>query len=315
MKVLLTGYAGFLGRHIAGDLAAKGWQVRVIMHSMAVRRRDFNPGFEILWGDISDPKTIGKAVEGVDAVVHSAWVWPHSVGTNDSLNADIVGRLWDRAIASGVSKFVFISSVAVYGMQKRNGLIDETQSPTSGQGLEPPYPRHKVEAENVLLERSRTQQQMKLAILRPGILIDDVKGPARMLGTIALGFGNGRNHLPYICASDIADAIVRWLELGKESAIYNVTPSRSIPAREWYRRWATARNKEVRPLFVRPFVMLGAGLGITMLKRVLGKKASMLGFKYAMSSATRNLRYSNERLKRDLGWQDTETTKYFSEGA
>jgi len=318
MKVLLTGYAGFLGRHIAGVLAAKGWSVRVIMHSLAVRKRDFNKDFEIVWGDLADPKTIERAVKGVDAIVHSAWVWPHSTGGNDSINTDIAKKMWEQGVAAGVKKLVFLSSVAVYGMAKRNSPIDEGQPVASGKDLEPPYPRHKVEAEQYLLEQSRSQSAMKLAILRPGVLIDDVKGPARMISlgktTLALGFGTGRNSLPYISARDVADAIIRWLESGKANVVYNVTPSKSITSREWYKRWGASRNLTPRPFFVRPFVILGAGFGITMLKRVMGKKGSMLGFKYAMASATRNLRYSNERLKSDLGWEDKDTMKYLSNG-
>jgi nucleoside-diphosphate-sugar epimerase len=129
---------------------------------------------------------------------------------------------------------------------------------------------------------------------------------------LALGFGNGRNSLPFVSARDVAAAIVKWLEVGKENGVYNVTPTQSVPSREWYRRWGMVHNIAGKPFFIRPFVILGAGLGITLLKRVLGKKGSMLGFRYSMASATRNLRYSNERLKKELGWNDSDTMKYFA---
>jgi nucleoside-diphosphate-sugar epimerase len=194
-------------------------------------------------------------------------------------------------------------------------VIDESSPIANGHGLEPPYPRHKVEVEKLLMSYLQSNPPMKLTIFRPGILIDEERGPARMLSlgkkTVALGFGNGRNCLPYISARDVANAIVSWLESGKESSVYNITPSRVASSREWYRRWGTFHGKNPRPFFVRPFVVLGAGLGITLLKRVMGKKGSMLGFRYAMASATRNLRYSNERLKKDLGWEDRDTLKYF----
>jgi nucleoside-diphosphate-sugar epimerase len=317
MKVLLTGYAGFLGRHIAEKLVERGWQTRVILHSTAIRKRDLKPGFEIIWGDITRPEIIDKAVRGVDAIIHSAWVWPHSVGGNDSLNLDIVKRLMDQAAASGVSKFAFVSSVAVYGMSRRNGAIDEAARLASAQSTEPPYPRHKLQVEEFLAEQTGKGGKPMVAIFRPGVLIDRTKGPGKPMSigktTLGIGFGNGRNHLPYVSASDTAEAITLWIQKGTKSAIYNVTPTHSAPAREWYRRWGKVHGNPMRPFFIRPFVILGAGLGITLLKRVMGKKASMLGFRYSMASASRNLRYSNERLKSELGWRDVETQKYFQE--
>jgi nucleoside-diphosphate-sugar epimerase len=318
MKVLLTGYAGFLGRHIADCLVKRGWEARVILHSTAIRRRDLKPGFEIIWGDVTKPETIDKSVQGVDAVIHSAWVWPHSVGGNDSINLDIVRRLMEQSIAAGVSKVAFVSSVAVYGMAKRNGVLEETIPLASGSAIEPPYPRHKVQVEEYLAEHMGNAGKKPLvAVFRPGVLIDRTKGPGKPLSlgksTLGLGFGNGRNHLPYISAADTAEAIVLWLESGKQSATYNVTPTHSAPAREWYRRWGKRHGVPMRPFFIRPFVILGAGLGITMLKRIMGKKASMLGFRYSMASASRDLRYANDRLKRELGWTDAETEKYFQD--
>src|ERR1700754_4926605 len=74
-KVLVTGGTGFLGAYIAKELMEKGYAVRVI------RRGNHLPAFipaavsaAIDWrsGDVLDVTCLEEAMEGVDAVIHSA---------------------------------------------------------------------------------------------------------------------------------------------------------------------------------------------------------------------------------------------------
>lgn len=312
MKILVTGYSGFLGRHVGDLLAERGHSIRVILHSTAIRIRDFNPAFEVVWGSMEDPQTIRKAVSGVDAVVHCAWIWPKQLGGNSSANLDIVTSIWEACRLQGVLRFAFISSVAVYGMQRRKEPLCEESMTAQGRGLKPDYPRNKIEAERFLLDQP--EDGLQSVIFRPGIIFDDQKGPARKLNlagrSYLLGFGSGRNRLPFIHAADVAQAVLLWLEKGSPRRIYNVTPSTLKKRREWFKTWGLHHQAAAKPLFVPKLLMRGAGLGIWALKRLMGKKGKT-GMGYVLASATRDLRYSNDALRADLGWRDACTEAYW----
>ena len=316
MKILLTGYSGFLGRYIGTALAQKGFSIRVLLHSTAVRRRDFDDEIEVVWGSMLEPGTIEKAVQGVQAVVHSAWIWPRSMGENKEVNEQVAVQLWEKSLEAKVSRFGFISSVAVYGMKRRKSrLIDEPCALTEGPELMFDYPRQKVAVESLLRARSE-DDSLKLCIFRPGILFDESRGPGQILkvgsSTWALGIGNGRNHLPLIHVADVAEAVVRWIENGEHGKIYNVTPSRSLRSKEWVRAWCNVNNVQARPIFVPKLAVWSAGTGMTTLKRILGQQSST-SVKYVLASATRDLQYSNEALKQDLAWSDERTATYSAE--
>ena len=74
MKILITGYPGFLGRNVARAMKADGHFVRVVMNRHTVTRATFaKEANDLIWGSVEDPETVRKAVAGMDAVLHCAW--------------------------------------------------------------------------------------------------------------------------------------------------------------------------------------------------------------------------------------------------
>jgi len=71
MKVLATGASGFLGSHIAEQLAAGGHEVRLLLRPTSSRSFLQFP-HEVALGDITDPGSLLGAVRGVDSVIHTA---------------------------------------------------------------------------------------------------------------------------------------------------------------------------------------------------------------------------------------------------
>ena len=72
MRVLLTGGAGFIGRHVHTQLVAEGHDVMVLdslrsdVHSQAPALDD------LIVADVRDAEAVRKALAGVDVVVHLA---------------------------------------------------------------------------------------------------------------------------------------------------------------------------------------------------------------------------------------------------
>ncbi len=310
MKILLTGYSGFLGRHLADALIEANHSLRVILHASTVAKRDLHAKTEIIWGSLTEPEVVRKAVNGVDGVVHSAWSFKAPANGESSPNLSGTEMLFKESVAAKVQAFAFISSVAVYGMHARQSDIDETTPVTSTP--EDRYPAEKIAAEKLLQAAERGS--MRLAIFRPGPLFDDDKGFAKKVivrnsRAFAIGLGDGRNIMPNIHAKDVAAAVVNSLSEDKDGSVFNVTPSVHLKQTTWYRNWGRQKQLSLTPIFVRPSVVRLAFAGIKQFKKFLGR-ASKSNVDYVLACATRNLRYSNKHLKDALAWQDTETRKF-----
>ena len=76
MRVLLTGGAGFIGRHVLHELLRRGHAVRILdslrpdVHVPDTARTA--EGAELLVADIRDAAAVDRALQGVEAVVHLA---------------------------------------------------------------------------------------------------------------------------------------------------------------------------------------------------------------------------------------------------
>ena len=78
MRVLITGGAGFIGSHLADRLLADGHEVRALdnldsqVHAEGERPDYLASDVELHLGDVRDRDAVGRALDGVDSVVHFA---------------------------------------------------------------------------------------------------------------------------------------------------------------------------------------------------------------------------------------------------
>ena len=126
-RVLITGGAGFVGSHLADELLANGYQVRVLdnlcqqVHGVTAQRPDYlDAEVELMVGDVRDPDALHKALKGVDAVFHLAAV----VGVGQSMyeienytNVNGVGTaaLLEAVAAKPLERLIIASSMSIYG--------------------------------------------------------------------------------------------------------------------------------------------------------------------------------------------------------
>ena len=115
---LVTGATGFIGGHLARRLQTQeGVQVRALVRSPQKAAPLADLGVEIIPGDITDPEAVREATRGADIVYHAA-AWADEQGDRDAVwavNVDGTQYMLDAAIAEGVTRFIHLSSCAVYG--------------------------------------------------------------------------------------------------------------------------------------------------------------------------------------------------------
>ncbi len=130
--VLVTGGTGFLGSYIIKELVERNYPVRAI-HRSTSKLPFYIPAtiFEkVEWveGDILDPFLLDEAMEGVDAVIHSAAMISFHKDDKKKMhqvNVHGTANVVNAAIEKNISRLVHISSVAALGRNKAGGHVNE----------------------------------------------------------------------------------------------------------------------------------------------------------------------------------------------
>ena len=134
--VLVTGGTGFLGSYIIKQLVEKGYAVRAIRRTNKlpfwISKDVFNNtsagSVEWIDGDVLDVVALQDAMEGIDAIIHSAAVV--SFATRDrknmyQVNVEGTANVVNMALEKNVRRLVHISSVAALGRTASGGHVNE----------------------------------------------------------------------------------------------------------------------------------------------------------------------------------------------
>ena len=150
---LVTGATGLLGSHIVEKLRAAGEDVRALVRPTSDTRFLDTLGVDKAVGDVTDPESIARALDGVQTVYHSAarvgdWgPWEEFV----AITIDGTRNMIEAAARANVQRFLHISSISAYGHVDGEGLVLDETAPL-GQKLYKwsYYSRAKVEAERIV---------------------------------------------------------------------------------------------------------------------------------------------------------------------
>lgn len=152
MRILVTGATGFVGSHSTAAIARAGHDVRLLVRDagkaakvLSALNVDVTP-FDVVAGDVTDTGAVRAAVDGCDAVLHTAALvatdrnraaecWSVNVGGTRS----VLGSAVDR----GLDPIVYVSSVSALFVPGGPPLTPS--SPVAK--VETPYARSKAEAE------------------------------------------------------------------------------------------------------------------------------------------------------------------------
>ncbi|QFZ72235.1 NAD(P)H-binding protein [Streptomyces fagopyri] len=153
MLILVTGATGQVGRRFVPRLlqsAAPGDEVRVLVRDAARGGTFAGLGAQVVVGDLRDAEVLGKATAGADAVVNVAAAF-RGVPDDEAraVNRDAAVELGRAAVASGVRRFVQVSTGLVYGAGRGRALVESDET-IPGAHLWGAYPESKWEAERAL---------------------------------------------------------------------------------------------------------------------------------------------------------------------
>jgi len=206
MRLAITGGAGFLGYHIANQLASRYDEI-LVLDITPVDLKEYPSNARYIKTDVRDRRALADIFKNVDIVVHGAAALP-LWKRKDIFDINVGGtrNVLDAALAAKIKRVVFVSSTAVYGVPKKHPLFED--DPLVGVG---PYGESKIAAEMVC---QSYRDRLCVPVVRPKTFIGSGRmGVFQILydwvesGVKIPVIGNGKNRYQLLAVEDLVDAI------------------------------------------------------------------------------------------------------------
>ena len=170
-KTLVTGGTGFVGLHVARELARRGDELRLLVREQSNLEPLEGIEFERAVGDVTDREAVRKAMKGVERVFHVAGTTSMRSRARDrvfEVNVEGTRNVMEEALRAGVLRAVLTSSSSAVGAARPGETIDETQPFTVGK-LGIAYINSKHEAE--LVSMRVAAKGLPVVIVNPSFVL------------------------------------------------------------------------------------------------------------------------------------------------
>jgi nucleoside-diphosphate-sugar epimerase len=293
--LLFTGASGFLGENIL-PILTKDYSIV----TMGLTAKDYYK--------VNLATQVPILENSYDIVLHAAGK-AHSIPKTETekrvffdVNLQGTINLCAALEKSGVPEaFIFISTVAVYGLDYGEEIPED--SPLNGTT---PYALSKIQAEHFLIDWCK-RHSVILSIIRPSLIAGS--NPPGNLGAMIhgiksgryLSIGGGRACKSVLMVQDIAKLIPLLVEKG---GIYNVCDSEQPTFRDLEKIIASQLDKSLPISIPYNLAKLLACVG-----DLIGNKSPINSNK--LDKITKSLTFSNEKARKELGWEPTNVLKNF----
>lgn len=307
MRVLVTGATGFIGFHTAARLASEGHRVRVLVRSLDKAARILDPigldAGERIQGDMTNTEAVSKALEGCDAVVHTAAGVSVTEGRSDfDDNLRGTEAIIGGACARGLHAVYLSSVTAIFSSGRPVSADDELVRPRSH------YGRSKAQCDAFVRERQREGADVAI-LYPPGVVGPDDPGLSESVAayrSFLRGTLQSEGGLQTLDVRDLALLINRMVDARARG--------RFVPAGHFL-DWdgATRMIEDVTgatlPRIKAPgWVIRGAGRAMDVVGRLTGRSMPMTGEGVEIATRFRAMQDTPALARFGVEWRDERET-------
>lgn len=295
--ILITGATGYIGRHLVSRLVAQGERPRCLVRNIKRASSILPAGtLEFVQGDTTSPASLGTAVQGVDTIVHTAFITAdlkQSAGNRyQETNVQGTANLIEAAKKAGVKRIIVIS----------------------GLGTKPDKPGSYMQG-RYLAEKMVKESGLDWTIIQPSVLFGKdapfIKGLTDLIRTAPVVplIGGGKIMFQPIYVEDVVTVIIKVLQEPERTK--NKTYTIGGPAYYSFTQIIDAllqamHKKRIRVPAPTPLVGIGAAVMEAVLPKPPLTKAAMILFTFDNTTDLHS-------VERDFGFTPMSFTTYLKE--
>ncbi len=300
-KIFITGGSGFIGRNVVKRLKDK-YELTLLLlpDEPSTGFGDLN----IVRGDITRPNSLSGLIEGHDTVIHMAGAVGYQSWRNTlSTNVDGTRNVIKKAVRAGVIRFIYMSSVSVYGRIPDLKITEEQPY----KKIRDPYGDTKLEAEQ-LVRKYAEKNRIDLTILRPTAVYGegDNKFLPQLTENIKSGkfriMGDGTQSVDLVNVKDVAEAVYLTL-LRPESIgqVYNIANENNPSWNEFLKTVSKELDIPYKQRII-SYKLAYRIAGLMELLSIFRNKPPKLS-RYAVRLVGKQYDYSIQKAKDELGFE------------
>lgn len=295
--ILITGATGYIGRHLVSRLVAQGERPRCLVRNIKRAASILPAGtLEFVQGDTTSPASLETAVQGVDTIVHAAFITAdqkQSAGNHyQETNVQGTANLVEAAKKAGVKRIIVIS----------------------GLGTKPDKPGSYMQG-RYLAEKMVKESGLDWTIIQPSVLFGKdapfIKGLTDLIRTAPVVplIGGGKVMFQPIYVEDVVTVIIKVLQEPERTK--NKTYTIGGPAYYSFTQVIDAllqamHKKRIKVPTPSPLVGIGAAVMEAVLPKPPLTKAAMTLFTFDNTTDLHS-------VERDFGFTPMSFTTYLTE--
>ncbi len=298
-RIFVTGANGLLGTNLISKLISEGYIVTGLVRKKSAYKGDLHSNLTLKQGTLFEDLT--PYLEGQDCIVHAAAETSQSILSYSEywkINYNATVQLYNSAVQSGVSKFIFVSTANTRGYGSKENPGNEN-IPVRFPFSDSLYAKSKIQAEKYLIS---DKEKLDVVILNPTFMIGayDTKPSSGRIILMAINKKvifyppGGKN---FVDVDDVVQGVITAMNKGKSGESY-VLSGQNLSYLEFFRKVNKELDQQPTMIAVPRSLLITLGY--------FGDLLRFIGIKTSVSSTNMRILslgnyYSNNKSVCDLG--------------
>jgi nucleoside-diphosphate-sugar epimerase len=308
MRACVTGGTGFLGGALVRRLLDEENFVQILARPSPRADELEARGAQVVRGDLGDPESVARAVRGTEVVYHIAAKVGPPGNKADFFEANLGGtqQVLSACLRERVSRVVYTSSIAVYGLASGGQRIDEEAPFDEASESRDYYAQSKIAADEYAISFAR-KTGLPVVIFRSG----HIYGPGKPLPLGPLGFKLGKTNfvfgnpvwrIPLSYIENLIDAMQLAAHLKDERLRQYIVVDDEDLTLGKYHETKTGLDK-TKTLFFPGWPVLLAAPFARVISRVWPSSGANSLSSHQLKRALQDRWYDTRRIRNEMGWE------------